>query len=185
MSISRNFPIMRSRRGRWRCITPGARRMHGCGRSIRKTRSMFLARFAMSLGLKDGDWAWVISHHGRIKCEIARTDAVNGQNHVDMECHRQAQGRMGARSECSGSDERVPAEPPHPRAAAAKVPMACAGRIPIRSPGRLPGTICACASKRPRRRRRSASRISLRSSGPAASNSPVDELRYGQEWASK
>jgi anaerobic selenocysteine-containing dehydrogenase len=27
--------------------------------------------------LKDGDWAWVISHHGRIKCEIARTDAVN------------------------------------------------------------------------------------------------------------
>ena len=31
------------------------------------------------LGLKDGDWAWVISHHGRIKCEIARTDAVNGK----------------------------------------------------------------------------------------------------------
>jgi anaerobic selenocysteine-containing dehydrogenase len=31
------------------------------------------------LGLKDGDWAWVISHHGRIKCEIARTDAVNAK----------------------------------------------------------------------------------------------------------
>ncbi|BCH32145.1 formate dehydrogenase [Mesorhizobium sp. L-8-10] len=28
-------------------------------------------------GLKDGDWAWVISHHGRIKVEIARSDAVN------------------------------------------------------------------------------------------------------------
>ena len=29
------------------------------------------------LGLKDGDWAWVTSHHGRIKVEVARTEAVN------------------------------------------------------------------------------------------------------------
>jgi anaerobic selenocysteine-containing dehydrogenase len=28
-------------------------------------------------GLKTGDWAWVTSHHGRIKVEIARTGAVN------------------------------------------------------------------------------------------------------------
>jgi anaerobic selenocysteine-containing dehydrogenase len=28
-------------------------------------------------GLKDGDWVWVVSHHGRIKVEIARSDAVN------------------------------------------------------------------------------------------------------------
>ncbi|TWH01158.1 Anaerobic dehydrogenases, typically selenocysteine-containing [Mesorhizobium sp. J18] len=29
------------------------------------------------VGLQDGDWAWVISHHGRIKVQIARSDAVN------------------------------------------------------------------------------------------------------------
>ena len=29
------------------------------------------------LDLKDGDWAWVISHHGRIKVEVARMEAVN------------------------------------------------------------------------------------------------------------
>jgi anaerobic selenocysteine-containing dehydrogenase len=29
------------------------------------------------LGLADGDWVWVISHHGRIKVEIARMNAVN------------------------------------------------------------------------------------------------------------
>lgn len=29
------------------------------------------------MGLADGDWIWVISHHGRIKVEIARSDAVN------------------------------------------------------------------------------------------------------------
>jgi anaerobic selenocysteine-containing dehydrogenase len=28
-------------------------------------------------GLKDGDWAWVISHHGRIKVPVARNDALN------------------------------------------------------------------------------------------------------------
>ncbi|MCV0397955.1 MAG: molybdopterin oxidoreductase family protein [Rhizobiaceae bacterium] len=28
-------------------------------------------------GLETGDWAWVMSHHGRIKVQIARTDAVN------------------------------------------------------------------------------------------------------------
>ena len=28
-------------------------------------------------GLKTGDWAWVTSHHGRIKVEIARTEAAN------------------------------------------------------------------------------------------------------------
>jgi anaerobic selenocysteine-containing dehydrogenase len=29
------------------------------------------------LGLRDGDWAWVTSHHGRIKVEVARMEAVN------------------------------------------------------------------------------------------------------------
>jgi anaerobic selenocysteine-containing dehydrogenase len=29
------------------------------------------------MGLADGDWVWVISNHGRIKVEIARSEAVN------------------------------------------------------------------------------------------------------------
>lgn len=29
------------------------------------------------LDLRDGDWVWVVSHHGRIKVEIARMEAVN------------------------------------------------------------------------------------------------------------
>jgi anaerobic selenocysteine-containing dehydrogenase len=28
-------------------------------------------------GLRDGDWVWVISNHGRIKVEVARMEAVN------------------------------------------------------------------------------------------------------------
>jgi len=31
------------------------------------------------VGLADGDWAWVISNHGRIKVPVARHEAVNGQ----------------------------------------------------------------------------------------------------------
>ena len=48
------------------------------------------------LGLVDGDWVWVISHHGRIKVEVARTEAVNSQHHLDLERHRQARGHLGA-----------------------------------------------------------------------------------------
>jgi sulfite dehydrogenase (quinone) subunit SoeA len=29
-------------------------------------------------GLEDGDWVWVISHHSRIKVQVARMEAVNG-----------------------------------------------------------------------------------------------------------
>ena len=29
------------------------------------------------VGLEDGDWAWVISHHGRIKVPIIRMNALN------------------------------------------------------------------------------------------------------------
>ncbi|MHA6642054.1 molybdopterin oxidoreductase family protein [Mesorhizobium sp. A623] len=31
------------------------------------------------LGLVDGDWVWVISHHSRIKVEVARMEAVNSR----------------------------------------------------------------------------------------------------------
>ncbi len=32
-----------------------------------------------ALGLVDDDWVWVSSHHGKIKVQMKRTDAVNGQ----------------------------------------------------------------------------------------------------------
>jgi anaerobic selenocysteine-containing dehydrogenase len=35
------------------------------------------ASICEELGLADGDWAWVISHHGRIRVEVARMEAVN------------------------------------------------------------------------------------------------------------
>ncbi len=32
-----------------------------------------------AVGLEDGDWAWVISHHGRIKVPVARMNALNAK----------------------------------------------------------------------------------------------------------
>ena len=72
------------------------------------------------LGLADGDWVWVISHHGRIKVEIARTEAVNPRHHLDLERHRQARRRLGARPRRAGSQKRLPDEPPDPRTSAAE-----------------------------------------------------------------
>ena len=47
------------------------------------------------LGLVDGDWVWVTSHHGRIKVEVARTEAVNASTIWTWNAHRQARGRHG------------------------------------------------------------------------------------------
>ena len=58
-------------------------------------------------GLKDGDWVFLISNHGRIKVEIARMEAVNSSTHLDVERDRQAQGRMGARPGCRRKPEKA------------------------------------------------------------------------------
>ncbi|MBX3577167.1 MAG: molybdopterin oxidoreductase family protein [Rhizobiaceae bacterium] len=44
------------------------------------TRNMLYVPGAIFIqhGLNDGDWVWLSSHHGRIKVQVARTDAVNG-----------------------------------------------------------------------------------------------------------
>jgi anaerobic selenocysteine-containing dehydrogenase len=47
-------------------------------RQIHTSNPLYVpGRICDEIGLADGDWAWVISHHGRIKVPIRRTDAVN------------------------------------------------------------------------------------------------------------
>ena len=49
------------------------------------------------LGLVDGDWVWVISHHGRIKVEVARMEAVNSSHasgHGTPSASARAPGRL-------------------------------------------------------------------------------------------
>ncbi|MET0481639.1 MAG: molybdopterin oxidoreductase family protein [Aestuariivirgaceae bacterium] len=47
-------------------------------RQIHTSNALYVpAAVCDRVGLADGDWAWVISHHGRIKVEVARTEAVN------------------------------------------------------------------------------------------------------------
>lgn len=49
-------------------------------RQIHGTNPMYVpGEVCDAQGLKDGDWAWVISHHGRIKVPVMRMDAVNGK----------------------------------------------------------------------------------------------------------
>ena len=43
-----------------------------------------------ALGLKDEDWVWVISHHGRIRVPTRLVDGVNPEHGMDLECDRQA-----------------------------------------------------------------------------------------------
>ncbi len=49
-------------------------------RQIHTTNPLYVpGSICDEVGLSDGDWAWVISHHGRIKVPIRRSDAVNEQ----------------------------------------------------------------------------------------------------------
>ena len=50
-----------------------------------------------ALGFEDGDWADVVSPHGRITVPVARMDAQNPLHRLDLERHRQAPRRLGAR----------------------------------------------------------------------------------------
>jgi len=47
-------------------------------RQIHGTNALYVpGKICDEHGLEDGDWAWVISHHGKIKVPVARMDAVN------------------------------------------------------------------------------------------------------------
>ncbi|WP_282605999.1 molybdopterin oxidoreductase family protein [Pelagibius sp. Alg239-R121] len=49
-------------------------------RQIHGTNPMYVpGEVCDAQGLEDGDWAWVISHHGRIKVPVMRMDAVNAK----------------------------------------------------------------------------------------------------------
>ena len=86
----------RSRSGRWRCTTPGARRTPGCARSTAATGSTSTARRAAALGLADDDWVWVTSRHGRIKAQVRLMEGVQSR-------HRAGPGTRSASARAPGT----------------------------------------------------------------------------------
>ena len=108
---------MLSRSGRWRCITPGARRMPGCVRSMAATGSIWPAPLR-------GAWfrrrrLGVARQPHRSRQGAGEADGWRQSRHgVDLECHRQALGRLGACRRCAGSQARLPAQSSDRRTAA-------------------------------------------------------------------
>ncbi len=83
-------------------------------RQIHGSNPMYVpAEICDEVGLVDGDWAWIISHHGRIMVPVARMSAVNSKTLVDLECHRQAQGCLDPVSRRAGIDQGLSAQPHH------------------------------------------------------------------------
>ena len=90
-----------------------------------------------ALGFEPGDWADVVSPHARITVPVARMDAQNPLHRLDLERHRQAPRRLGARPRRARGHPRLPAQPPDPRAPAAGPTAALAELRPGHRPGRL------------------------------------------------
>ena len=71
-----NSPIMRSPSDLPPCTIHGARKMLGC--QIHGANPLYVpGAICDEAGLVDGDWAFVTSHHGRIKVPVRRMEAVN------------------------------------------------------------------------------------------------------------
>ena len=91
---------------------------------------------------EDGDWAHVYlasrAHHGAGGAD-GRAEPADG---LDLERHRQAQGRLGAGRRRAGGEEGLSAEPPDPRVAAAQGRRPALVEFRSRSPARRRGTIC-------------------------------------------
>ncbi|MCO5084896.1 MAG: molybdopterin oxidoreductase family protein [Rhizobiaceae bacterium] len=132
-------------------------------------------------GLKTGDWAWVTSHHGRIKVEIARTEAANSDTMWTWNA-------IGKREAAWALDKRAPeaqkgfllnhlikellppkddgmrwsnADPVTGQAAWYDLRV----RIEKAKPGEVSEPHLAALRE------------------PAPADVPANELRYGQEWA--
>ena len=95
----RTFPCTPSRSGRWRCITPGARRTRWL-RQIHGANRLYMNRArARQLGIADGDWVWITSAH-RPRQGAGEADGRRQPRHgVDLERHRQARRRLGPRAD--------------------------------------------------------------------------------------
>ena len=67
---------------------------------------------AGTLGLRDLDWVWVESHHGRIRCQLKTMEGVEARYGLDLERGGQAARRVGAVDRRLRGDRRLPAQSP-------------------------------------------------------------------------
>ena len=136
---SRCTPSPSARR---RCTTPGARRTPGSGRSTGENPLYVPGAVWEALGFEDGDWADVVSPHGRITVPVARMDALNPHTVWTWNA-------IGKRP---GAWALAPDAPEATRGFLLNhlIPELLPGdghaRTPTRSPARPPGTTSASAS---------------------------------------
>ena len=122
----------------WGSQNAWLRQIHGAEPALRPRR-----RSGRRSGFEDGDWADVVSPHGRITVPVARMDAQNPHTVWTWNAIGKRPGAWALDPDAPGGHPRLPAQPPDPRPPAAD---AATRRTPTRSPARPPGTTSASAS---------------------------------------
>ncbi len=72
----RRYPLMRSRSGPWRCITVGLAECLAAPDPQLTTICSSIPASARRSGIEDGDWMWVESMHGKVRCLCRYSEAV-------------------------------------------------------------------------------------------------------------
>jgi anaerobic selenocysteine-containing dehydrogenase len=70
------------------------------------------------IGVRDDDWVWIASHMGRVKCQVRLMDGREPAHGLDLERHRQAQGRVVLGRRRAGGDAGFPAQSSYIRTSA-------------------------------------------------------------------
>jgi anaerobic selenocysteine-containing dehydrogenase len=147
-------------------------------RQIHTYNYLYLSpKIGESQGFADGDWVWVESPHGKVRCMARFSESVEPGTVWTWNAIGKASGAWGLTPKANESQQgfllnHVIAEelPPH------EAGSIC--RIPTRSPVRPRGSMFASRSTRPTTAsRRSASRSSSRSIACRASRASVDAGR--------
>ena len=141
--------------GRWPCTIPGARRTPGCGRSTASIVSICNSGRAPSARHSTTTTGSGSTSHHRPGQVPGRAHGGRQSGHgLDLERDRQARRRLEPRRRRAGSDARLPAQSSDRASCCRRATAATAIPTAIRSPARRPGTICASASRRRRRTKR-------------------------------
>ena len=88
-------------------------------RQLHSSNRLYLGRArAGEMGLRDGDWVWIISRHGRIKVQIRLMAGVNPDTCWTWNAIGKRAGAWHLSAAGARGDQGLPAQPPDRRAAA-------------------------------------------------------------------
>ena len=133
-------------------------------------------RVARAAGIDDGDWMWVESPWGRVRCMCRYSRGGRARHGLDLERDRQGRGRVASRAGRERVAARLPAQPPDRRRAARSRRLP---HLQFGSGDRTGGVVRRPGAHQPRRGRRAQGHLAAVRAGAGRRPGPRRRDRAG------